>query len=299
MSRSTWLLSAALAVSLVLHAGVAAFVFDTPKPSLGEATLAGEGGVEVGLGQAGSYSAVVPKKEKPSQTSEDKPKKNRESTNKPELKKEIEKPAEKVDPPLDSKPPISKPEIVEKAALEKAPVIVEETLVQDERATDVVLPEQVLAAPSEAETAQSKPDSEIKNNDEALAEPEQKAAVKATGRSDHKKSGARKGDSRHYYGEIMAWLTQYKDYPASLKKKKKEGVVTVQFTIDRMGNVLRKKIIKSSGIEGLDNSALAMLDAASPVPSMPRWMKKKELTIALPIEYSLVTNKSFRRKHER
>lgn len=105
-------------------------------------------------------------------------------------------------------------------------------------------------------------------------------------------TGGKKGDARRYFGDIMSWLNQHKHYPPELKKKKTQGVVTVQFSIDRNGVLLSSTILKSSGHPKLDESALKMLQDASPLPPIPDWMDRETLKLSIPVEYSLITNKS-------
>ena len=92
----------------------------------------------------------------------------------------------------------------------------------------------------------------------------------------------------------MSWLSKYKRYPVALKKKKKQGVVTVEFSIDRNGYLLAARVSEGSGYPQLDEAALEMLHSASPLPAMPDWMDKQSLTLSIPVEYSLITNSSFK-----
>ena len=63
----------------------------------------------------------------------------------------------------------------------------------------------------------------------------------------------------------------------------------VAFTIDRSGAVLASSVQHSSGYPLLDRAALDMLDRASPLPAMPESMPQQRLNLAVPVEYSLVT----------
>ena len=116
------------------------------------------------------------------------------------------------------------------------------------------------------------------------------AQQQATGSKSDQRTGGSKGDYKNYYSKLMAWLNRHKTYPKQAKKNKKQGVVTVRFTVARNGQLLTKKLEKSSGIEELDQAALAMLDKASPVPKIPKKFNKETLTVVIPIEYSLITH---------
>jgi protein TonB len=128
----------------------------------------------------------------------------------------------------------------------------------------------------------------------ALPVAAQAASIKATGRTNSNRSGASKGETNRYFGEIMAWLSKHKRYPVELKKKKKQGVVTVEFSIDRNGYLLSARVKKGSDYPELDAAAMAMLSNASPLPAMPDWMDRQTLTLSIPVEYSLITNSSFK-----
>jgi protein TonB len=63
--------------------------------------------------------------------------------------------------------------------------------------------------------------------------------------------------------------------------------VVVQFAIDRAGNVQSVGIVGSSNFEALDQAALDLVRASSPVPSPPEGLPSARLTIAIPIDYGL------------
>ena len=48
-----------------------------------------------------------------------------------------------------------------------------------------------------------------------------------------------------------------------------QGVIVADVTVDRSGKVTRSKIVRSPGIARLDNTVLASLKTASPLPAPP------------------------------
>jgi protein TonB len=95
---------------------------------------------------------------------------------------------------------------------------------------------------------------------------------------------------RSYFGQISAWIDASKDYPATCRKHKQQGAVVVRFTIGRDGQLLASAIKQSSGHALLDQAALATLARAAPFPPIPEFVGRERLTIAVPIEYALITD---------
>jgi protein TonB len=98
-------------------------------------------------------------------------------------------------------------------------------------------------------------------------------------------------DVRKYIAAIMRELHRHKTYPRELKKAKVEGTLVVQFTIDRHGHLLASDVKQSSGHPELDRAAMAMLARADPLPAIPDFMNRDELALAIPVEYSLITDR--------
>jgi len=92
-----------------------------------------------------------------------------------------------------------------------------------------------------------------------------------------------------YFGQLAGWLNRHKRYPTAARKAKQQGVVTVNFTIDRRGALLDARIERSSGHALLDEAALALLQRAAPMPRLPDALGLQTLTVSLPVDYSLIT----------
>ena len=92
-----------------------------------------------------------------------------------------------------------------------------------------------------------------------------------------------------YPSQLLARLSQYKNYPPALRKKRQQGTVVVAFSIDRSGAVLTSRVQESSGYPLLDEVALDLLLKASPLPTMPDSTTRERLYLVLPVEFSLTT----------
>jgi periplasmic protein TonB len=86
---------------------------------------------------------------------------------------------------------------------------------------------------------------------------------------------------------LFSHLMRYRQYPSSAQSARQEGVVMVNFTMDRNGRVLSRHLVRSSGVSALDAEALAMIDRAQPLPSFPSHMTAATRSFTAPIKFSL------------
>jgi len=70
------------------------------------------------------------------------------------------------------------------------------------------------------------------------------------------------------YDYIKRKIQENKRYPYQAKKEHIEGVVELQFTIDKNGFLKNVNIIKTSGYKILDDEALATINRSAPYPSI-------------------------------
>ncbi len=154
-------------------------------------------------------------------------------------------------------------------------------------------PQPVLAVPESAPTSVAvvpPPDPAPELTDslsEAPPSPRPVAPANATADS----LAGNKDDIRKYIAAMMRQLNRHKTYPRELKKARTEGTVVLQFTIDRAGRLLASGVKQSSGHPELDRAALDMLARAEPLPGIPDFMDRDELSLAIPVEYSLITDR--------
>ena len=246
----------------------------------------GEGGVEIGLGRIGSYADLTERPVEPSV-----PDQAEAAQQEPEPQNVEVKPPPPV-PPLPEIKPVAVPApeqsvvLVEKqAAVEKQVPV--EPLEALSRPPEPEQPAQTELSPHPEATSSLpvSPDTPI----QATPNSRSSAAIRATGKQQRPTLGGRVGNPKDYFSLLIAWLNQHKDYPPAVKKKKQQGTVVLAFSIDRSGTVLTSRVQKSSGYPLLDQAALDMLARANPLPAMPGSMTRQRLRLAVPIEYSLVT----------
>jgi TonB family protein len=95
-------------------------------------------------------------------------------------------------------------------------------------------------------------------------------------------------DFRPYLARILAlvrrnWLTVI---PSSARLGNR-GMVTVQFIVDRSGQVPKLVIETPSGIEALDRAAIAGISASVPFPPLPAEFKGSEIRLQFAFKYNI------------
>ena len=90
-----------------------------------------------------------------------------------------------------------------------------------------------------------------------------------------------------YLDAVRRWVTRYKKYPEGAVKQKEESVVQLGFKFTRDGTVTDAWVEKSSGFPALDQAALAMIRAASPIPKVPDRYQGDTLTLVMPENFKI------------
>jgi len=87
--------------------------------------------------------------------------------------------------------------------------------------------------------------------------------------------------------ELVRRLEQYKRYPSDAQSRGVEGVVMLNFSVDRNGRVLAHEIVRSSGHPELHKEVVSMIERAQPLPPFPPSMPEEKLDLTVPIRFSL------------
>lgn len=100
-------------------------------------------------------------------------------------------------------------------------------------------------------------------------------------------NGSLEGPGDDYLDKVQRWVARFRKYPDDAIKQRQEGVASVGFKFARDGTVLDAWIEKSSGYPLLDNAAVAMIRAASPIPKVPDKYHGDTLTLAMPERFRI------------
>ena len=87
--------------------------------------------------------------------------------------------------------------------------------------------------------------------------------------------------------EIVAALERNKAYPDAAKSRGERGVAQVFFSLDRQGNLVSSRILRSSGSELLDQEALDVIRRSEPFPPPPSELQGQAINLTVPIFFSL------------
>lgn len=92
---------------------------------------------------------------------------------------------------------------------------------------------------------------------------------------------------KRYQTTLMASLLRHRRYPRLARKRGLEGQLEVQFEITSAGTVISRQIFKTSGVKVLDDAALAMIDRAAPLPTVPTAYGPGPYVFTIPLNFQL------------
>jgi protein TonB len=90
-----------------------------------------------------------------------------------------------------------------------------------------------------------------------------------------------------YVTKVTRRLEQHKKYPRSARNAGRQGKAIILFKVNSKGKVLSAKIVQSTGHQILDDEVMSLINRAQPLPSFPPELEQSELTIRVPLDFSL------------
>jgi protein TonB len=183
-------------------------------------------------------------------------------------------------------PPQTEPEIIEPTPKMEAPTPAEVTLPEPTPKAVEKKPEEVPPDPQPTVT-ETPPVQQDTPAPQTTAAPRSEMNTAATPRAPNPGSIASRAAIASWRDLLMARLQQNKRYPSGAEARRDQGVVTLNFTVDRNGKVLARSIAKSSGVAALDDEVLAMIQRAQPLPAFPAAMAQASVNLTVPIRFSL------------
>ncbi|MCB9981497.1 MAG: energy transducer TonB [Rhodospirillales bacterium] len=98
--------------------------------------------------------------------------------------------------------------------------------------------------------------------------------------------GGRDAEIR-YQDKVRAAIESQRVYPRAARRRKLEGRAVIQIHISRSGTITESHFIKTTGHHILDQAALNMIKAASPLPTIPPSLGKSSISMNIPIGFKL------------
>jgi protein TonB len=90
-----------------------------------------------------------------------------------------------------------------------------------------------------------------------------------------------------YKSQIRRKIERYRKYPPSARNNHIQGVATISFTLNRQGQVVAARLVKSSGFPILDDEAQALIQRVNPLPAFPKELEINTLELTVPIQFAL------------
>ncbi|MGZ5850106.1 MAG: TonB family protein [Methyloceanibacter sp.] len=188
------------------------------------------------------------------------------------------------------------PEMLEAQPTPKQPVQTEPEVVETtpklEAPAEVTLPR--LEPKADEKTSEDNPaaqKTDTKPVERIEPAPRTTAAPRSEQRTAHRPAAPSPG-SEASRAAIMSWrdqvvarLQSVKRSPHQAQARREQGFAMLNFTVDRNGRVLTRRIAKSSGSMALDEEVLALVLRAQPLPAFPPAMDQSVMHLTVPIRF--------------
>ena len=247
-----------LLISLLIHGAiVGALLWNWHKPSEAASNATGEISTTISMEmiQGMRVEEPAPEPEPEPQQAEPEPEKQEvvaDPTKKPEPEKKPEKPIEKPKPKPKEKPK------------EK--------------------PKNEVKAEKAVEMPKSLPIGDKNINSTATANSKATTTGQPGTNGVQGGSGTNTDELNAYRVAIRREIERHKRYPARAKMMRKQGVVSVSFSVGADGSLSGERVTNSSGDESLDNAALEAVRSARPVGPKPAGFTS---SVSVPISFTI------------
>ncbi|WP_417793257.1 TonB family protein [Terasakiella pusilla] len=287
---SHWVVAGAAA--LVVHGALGYALFYSPRPTQG-ARAEGVGGLEISI----SMVAAAVGSEAQEEVVAEEPVTEPEPIEEPSVEEQPEPEPEPVQEPEPEPEPVQEPE--PDALPLPEPEVKPEPVKPKQKVPEITPPKK----PEVQKKTQPKPKPVVQKQPQPPKQVVEKKKIEGNKSQGATQSvlNANRSDTTNqqgggqYVGEVTPdyvttlrrRLEQHKTYPRRAKRRRQEGVVVIEFTVTREGQVTEFKVRQGSGHDLLDEETIAMLKRAQPLPAFPKDMEGEFLKIALPIHFSI------------
>lgn len=157
----------------------------------------------------------------------------------------------------------------------------ERTEKESEATPDDVQATEAMAAQAQSASSQASVAAEAS---EALPDMEQKEATAAP---DHGNSMVSQRRIAEWQRKLFGHIAKYKTYPDAARRQRATGETMVAFKIGRDGTLSDVHVVKTSGHDVLDRTAMDVMKRANPLPKLPAELKGETFEFALPMRFTL------------
>jgi periplasmic protein TonB len=303
-SREHGRLVAFVALSVLVHGGLLAFLWREPEPlaSIGLPVISVElvvgatapAGVAAAPGENETQAAAAPTDPQPTESAREAEQKATEQPQEvpaaklevaPEGRTQLERQPDAPQPSETRPEPPSDPAPAVTMALSPEPVkpveikpVQKPAPKQVQRRPEPEPKQRVAARPTETKTEPSRVAAPTKDRASERARasaPANPANNLGVGRSDY---------DTNYRGLVAAHLARYKQYPADARSRGDRGTASVTFSIGGSGGVTSVSLARGSGVASIDQEVVAMVRRASPFPPPPGGRPQ---SFTVPVSFSL------------
>ncbi|WP_374379228.1 energy transducer TonB [Dongia sp.] len=197
-----------------------------------------------------------------------------------------------IEPVIDPPPPITEldiippapPEVKVAVAVPEKPKPVKKKKKQEKKKKKKIeKPVEAPVPPQEFKTASDAPST---TQVESAPQPVTAAAPVAAGPTPDDVARVSEATNRWELA-FRKHIEKYRRYPKSARRKHQEGSPVVNFVFDRSGEVIEVRVTRSSGVDVLDDEAIATFQRASPLPPLPPEIEGSRLQRTIALNFSL------------